>query len=529
MALLTEIEAAVRLGVSVELLTAFSRRPITPGSVQVLATIDVNGERMFEEKAVESFGRFLREPWPLPKKGKRPHIPDAIKRDIQAESHFGCAICGWQNGTEIAHIQPVHTSLDNSPENLLNLCPNHHTSYDYGYFASGTGQDIILAAKLSVRSTRARIMKCELNTVQALKTVLGLAQSAQTRLAACTEHELAKQIESELDRLITSLPQIMQQADEAARQDKSFGRAVEKLRELSPNLVDFVKDHERSAEKRALVEDLFGEIEAIELDLGEVVCPHCSGIGTIGLVGDYCLFCGGSCYVPDSKAALYNPDTLDEVSCPRCDGRGLIGLCGDYCSYCHGSCMVSKYKASSFIAEELDEVECPHCGGSGQIGYGGGQQICEVCHGLCVVTSERADSFDENDLSRIQCPRCEGTGKRGFSGDYCLLCNGGCFVKPEQASDYEENGIDEEDCPHCQGRGQLGLVGEPCGFCRGSCSMPLADYEKYNPDDFDEVECPRCAGRGTTGLVLDICALCRGNTFVSARVASEYSEKYGDG
>ncbi len=50
-----------------------------------------------------------------------------------------CAICGYTNHVEVAHIQAVSKfsddtpiSLINSITNLIGLCPNHHWEYDNG-------------------------------------------------------------------------------------------------------------------------------------------------------------------------------------------------------------------------------------------------------------------------------------------------------------------------------------------------------------------------------------------------------------
>lgn len=60
---------------------------------------------------------------------KRPPIPEPDKRTVRKECYFGCAICG--NPLIVyAHIVPYSISHDNSPENLVSLCPDHHTEYD---------------------------------------------------------------------------------------------------------------------------------------------------------------------------------------------------------------------------------------------------------------------------------------------------------------------------------------------------------------------------------------------------------------
>jgi predicted restriction endonuclease len=43
-----------------------------------------------------------------------------------------CAICGFNRVTELCHIIPKHLGGKNTPDNLIRLCPNHHTLLDRG-------------------------------------------------------------------------------------------------------------------------------------------------------------------------------------------------------------------------------------------------------------------------------------------------------------------------------------------------------------------------------------------------------------
>ena len=62
---------------------------------------------------------------------KRQLVPEPVKRDILLEAGYRCAIPRCTHSTtEIAHIIPFSESQDNSPDNLIALCPNHHTMYD---------------------------------------------------------------------------------------------------------------------------------------------------------------------------------------------------------------------------------------------------------------------------------------------------------------------------------------------------------------------------------------------------------------
>jgi hypothetical protein len=61
-------------------------------------------------------------------------ISEPTKRLIRQAAFFGCSICG-NPLLEYAHIMPYEKSQDNSVENLIALCPNHHTEYDLGDFS----------------------------------------------------------------------------------------------------------------------------------------------------------------------------------------------------------------------------------------------------------------------------------------------------------------------------------------------------------------------------------------------------------
>ena len=114
MALLPRIEAAMKLGISVELLNSIHKRCPKAGETRVLNAKEMDGELYFEEGELDGYRRYLNSPWPH-EHGKRPAIPEAIKKDIKEESHLCCAVCGDANNGEVAHIEAVSDSLNNSP------------------------------------------------------------------------------------------------------------------------------------------------------------------------------------------------------------------------------------------------------------------------------------------------------------------------------------------------------------------------------------------------------------------------------
>lgn len=129
--LLTKIESAMKLGISVELLDYFAKTCPKQKETRLLKKVKAEGQVLFDDQELLSYQNWLNEPWKYAK-GTRPPIPDAIKKDIRAEAHYGCAICGYSDNGEIAHIEAVADTLNNSPDNLIFLCPNHHTKIRSG-------------------------------------------------------------------------------------------------------------------------------------------------------------------------------------------------------------------------------------------------------------------------------------------------------------------------------------------------------------------------------------------------------------
>src|SRR5215475_5098317 len=101
--LLNKIEAAMKLGFSMELLDYFTKKCPKQDETRVLKTSQADGQVLFDDGELLSYQNWLRQPWPYTK-GPRPPIPEAIKTDIKAESHYGCAVCGYSDNGEIAHI-----------------------------------------------------------------------------------------------------------------------------------------------------------------------------------------------------------------------------------------------------------------------------------------------------------------------------------------------------------------------------------------------------------------------------------------
>jgi len=527
MPLLNEIEAAMRMGISVDLLRYFTKHCPKQKESRLLRTKILGTERHYEQSEVEDYRRYLAKPWPH-EEGKRPSIPDPIKQDIKAESHFWCAICGNQNQNEVAHIEAVADSLNNSPENLIYLCSNHHTAYDLGFKPkNNVDLDAIRAAKRVKRDSRLRMMRFEANTVKLLQSFIATLEQLEKEIVKAKSADHVSMLQTETKLLLSAHPKLVKEAEEAAAKDTEFTGVGKAVTRFAPNIgkhILGISTQSNEVQVRAAAKGVVESANAALATLDEVECPHCGGSGLYGLVGDLCGFCSGDQVVTHEKADSYNPDELDETDCPRCFGRGMTGLVGDACAFCKGSCVVSREEAKSYKESDIDEVLCPHCGGRGMTGLA--NDLCTYCGGSQYVSKKEAEEYSAEDIDEVDCPHCRGKGLQGLSSYYCAFCKGSQTISREKAKSYDADAIDEVDCPHCRGRGLIGLNGLICTYCEGAGVVSAVESAAYEPDSIDEVDCPRCGGKGTIGFRGTQCGLCKGDGVVSRETDTAFRSKH---
>jgi len=79
----------------------------------------------------------------------------------------------------VADVEAVAETLNNGPDSLIFLCPNHHTIYDFGYKpSSNITLEVVRAANLVKRSTRQRVLRHEANTTKLPVAVTSLAEKS---------------------------------------------------------------------------------------------------------------------------------------------------------------------------------------------------------------------------------------------------------------------------------------------------------------------------------------------------------------
>ncbi|HEX4334527.1 MAG TPA: HNH endonuclease [Polyangiaceae bacterium] len=528
MALLTKVEAAIALGVSMELLDWFVLHPAKPKESRQLRSSKVEGVEMFDEAELHGFRIYLHSPWPKPKKG-RPHLPAPIKDDIKVESHLSCAVCGLMNRNEVAHIVAVADSLNNGPDNLIFLCPNHHEQFDYGYKPKNSvSVEAIKAAKTIKRCARARVLRIEANATKAVLALIRTIGEFETKLKTLDpKSDVASVYLTEARELMALVPEYSARAQEVGRDDQSFEDDVAKtVAQRAPELSKLaVPKTAKEPAARAAMQQLREAVADMLPEFDDIDCPHCGGSGTRGLCGDFCSYCRGSQQVSREKADSYDEADFDEGECPRCGGSGTVGLRGDFCPYCRGAQLITKTRAESFDEAALDEVDCPHCEGAGT--HGLQSDFCRYCGGSQTISRAKAEAYDVDDIDEVDCPHCEGSGTYGLQSEFCRYCRGSQKISGAKADAYEPDDIDEVDCPHCGGTGTIGLMGDFCRYCQGAQRVSSAKAKKYDEAAMDEEECPRCGGGGTTGLAGDICKLCKGQQRVPAAKADAYRARKG--
>jgi hypothetical protein len=525
--LMSKIEAAMKLGYSIELLDYFTKKCPKRNEARLLKTTNADGQTFFDDGELLSYQNWLSEPWQCTT-GQRPQIPAAIKADIKAESHHGCAICGHSDNGEVAHIEAVAETLNNGPDNLIFLCPNHHTKYDLGYKpSSNITLEVVRAAKLVKRSTRQRVMRHEANATKLLIAVTSLLKGLEQKLKSeGAAGDLVQVYMTETKSLMERLPDLAANAGDLAKADKELSDVGAAIAKVAPELLKATSGSVKAKADSAMRTALSTVVKTVDdalLDFDEVECPHCSCAGMTGLVGDLCVYCKGSCFVSSEKAEAYDPNDIDQVECPRCGGRGMIGLASALCRFCGGSCVVTRERSEEFDENSLPEKECPHCNGKGTRGLDG--HLCRYCKGDTFVSEDKLEAYDSEKIDEVECPHCNGAGTIGLVSDLCRYCGGSQFVTHDKKKKYKRESIDEVECPHCNVAGIRGR-GEFCSFCGGSQVISQKKAAEYDPNDFDEETCPRCNGTGQTGLVGDGCKLCKGNGFVTAAKAAAYRNRY---
>lgn len=299
---INEFKAAVEFGFSPDLLRWFTQNPVIDN--EVLPYIEEFGVYFFLRHDLESLHGKMLSKWPLPPKGSRPTIPAGIQREIKEEAQFSCPVCHRPQG-ELAHIHAVAKSYCNHPFNLLFLCPNHHTEYDYGHIYSNVTLDDVKAFKESLQrfnkiqwALKGNLINTYLGALNAAKSLLEVHDKISHSIEDAKYCEVLKTVATSIEE-----------------RKKIKGKPAITIKEIDLEIIEFKAAHSRD------------------------LCPLCNGNGST-VIYHPCPICLGDGVAPENDPRLSHLEDYEPVSCTLCGGTGSIH--GDPCPACGGDGQVSR-------------------------------------------------------------------------------------------------------------------------------------------------------------------------------------------
>lgn len=415
--LLTEVEAAMLVGMSPTLLRWLTSYAPKSGDSRKLAFVEEKGAYFYSKEELLAFDEYLRQPWP-PVRGARPTIPTGILFEVKSEAGFQCAFCGHGNDGEAAHIEPVSKSFSNHPHNLIWSCPNHHTAFDHGHKIHATlkASDVV-AKKKELLERQHRYWRTEIRLADSLLTML-----------------------SELSNL-----------ENMIRDAKSIA-ALEKARAAAKATVKRIRDRvhaPRVAEidlavrlGPATVASQPNAAKAL-VDVGDEYvatnrlkpCPLCKGGGSYRQY-DICPGCGGDAFLSDDDIRSIDTSAFDQVQCVLCSGSGDRN--GSSCPECGGEGRLERRFAQQINWSDYKFVKCPLCKGTGIHKH----EQCPICENG-EIERGRLERIDLSQYREVKCRLCKGSGE-GPHGGSCRACDGAGSL-PAYVSDQADWSQWEED------------------------------------------------------------------------------------
>lgn len=453
---LSEIESAIYLKMTPELLRFFTRRAVKSGEGRKLAFVERDGLRWYDRSELDSFNSYLHAPWPKKPGAQRPHLPSKIKEEIMLEAAAACPVCGHEASGEAAHIEPVAKTMSHHPCGLIWLCPNHHTVVDKVAVAHNVKMPTVRVLKEVLVDRRLRVLNLEHAASSGFLQLIRQFEhlSAMIDNAALSEAKQGLEAMASIDfkALGESAEKLV-----AAERITTKGKKPAPLQVLASSVSKSAKKINR-AMPGALAE--FAATTATARtryleETGQVDCRVCSGKGT--RKGRDCPACGGEGAIDEDQARYIDLADYEDVDCPLCDATGRRN--GDDCPECGGEGKFERRYLKAVDLNLYDVVKCPVCKGKG---IRGGER-CAACDGELEMERRYADQIDLRDYNNVDCRLCKGSGQ-----------------------------VDHENCPACGGEGE----------------MERRHYDNVDWREWDEVDCPKCKGKGN--IRHDECRSCGG-------------------
>ena len=464
---LSEIESAIYMRMSPSLLVHFTKHAVKYKESTKLLCVEDDGGRWYEKKALDDFNAYLRQPWPKAPKAQRPKLPGKIRDEIMLEAAAVCPICGFESAGEAAHLESVSASHSHHPENLLWLCPNHHTVIDDVAQLSNVKVHVAKAMKEVLVDRKLRLLRHEYALDKGILDLIRLVENATEMLANAKLKEAHGGIEALASIDLKGLTSAAK-AESEAKSDQDDEKSAS-LKTLAKKIsTSAAKASVKDASSLADLKEEAGEARAEYLAAtGRIICPLCHGRGHHDHMDCPVCQCEGTIAKEDEdKVDLADFELVD---CPVC--KGSSRLRGDTCPACVGDARMERRYADRIDADKYVMVDCPLCKGKGR--YDG--EHCPVCDGDREIEARYADEVDSRDFDSVECSLCEGSGR--FDGIDCRPC-GGEGQLPKRVSDrIDWREFDLIDCPKCEGTGETEWGGD-CRYCGGNRQIFQGDAER---------------------------------------------------
>lgn len=153
--LLNETEAAIKLGITKELLYAYVRNAPKKclGETRKLKSIVKDGKNYFAEQELDAFDQYLKEPWSNPGED-RPPIPSYIQDYLKVENGGKCPLTGKGYPLQNAHIVDYSETRSHYHHNLIRISSDIHGKVDGNAVSK---EELQLAKQKLIAELRARL------------------------------------------------------------------------------------------------------------------------------------------------------------------------------------------------------------------------------------------------------------------------------------------------------------------------------------------------------------------------------------
>lgn len=492
---LSVVESAIHLKMSPELLDYFTRRSVKSGEKRKLAYTEKSGVRWYARVELDSYDKYLRAPWPKKPKAQRPHLPKRIREEIKLEAGGACPVCNHEIKGEAAHIEPVADTMSHHPENLIWLCPTHHSVVDDVAVAANVTMATIKVLKGVLVDRRLHKLGVEraatadflwlirqVEKISALLAEQSLGEAANGLNAIAKLDVAALEICAKKLAARKGAPVSEDMATPLKTLAESVAKSIKKADGTKPGGFAKVASEAKSARAKYLK------------DTGQVDCPICAGKGVRN--GSDCTACGGEGALSEHGASMLDASAFDVVNCLVCKGKGRRK--GDDCRACGGEGKLERGLRDHVDPSDYEDVDCPLCEGTGRRSH----DDCPECHGDGQMEKREADQVDVSQYDDVNCPLCE---ERGKDPD-CRICEGQYRIEDWRADQIDLSDYRMVNCKLCKGSGQFER--EDCPGCGGAGDLERQVYDNIEWRQWDRVDCPKCDGKGHNKH--DDCRYCDG-------------------